>query len=112
MNRVTTKELQLCLDSKSGTDFPTFIHRTFQTIARGQPDLHNWHIDAIAWALNQCLRGEWTRLATMLPPRHLKSIWLRSLFPPGFSGTIPRVISFARVIPILWRPNTRSIAAH
>jgi hypothetical protein len=35
------------------TDLSTFIHRTFQTVAPAQPYLYNWHIDAMAWHLEQ-----------------------------------------------------------
>jgi predicted phage terminase large subunit-like protein len=41
--------------------FTTFVDRTFQTVSPGiyRP---NWHIDAMAYQLERCLRGEITRL--------------------------------------------------
>jgi predicted phage terminase large subunit-like protein len=89
MNLAMTREVRLYLDCKTRTDFPTFIHRTFQTIARGQPYRHNWHIDAIAWSLDQCLRGDWKRLAITLPPRHLKSICTSVAFVAWILGHDP-----------------------
>ena len=62
------------LDLALRQHMPTFIHRTFQTVATGQPYLPNWHIEAIAWHLAQCLTGEINRLIITLPPRSLKSI--------------------------------------
>jgi predicted phage terminase large subunit-like protein len=50
-----------------------FIHRAFQTVAPAQTFHHNWHIDAMAWHLEQCASGEIKRLLITLPPRNLKS---------------------------------------
>jgi predicted phage terminase large subunit-like protein len=55
-------------------DLTTFIQRTFQTVAPAQPYLHNWHIEAIAWHLQQCSAGKIKRLVITVPPRSLKSI--------------------------------------
>lgn len=54
-------------------DFGAFIQRSFQTVVPGQPFLPNWHVDAIAYELERCLRGEIRRLIITVPPRHLKS---------------------------------------
>jgi hypothetical protein len=56
------------LDLRLRTDLAAFIHRTFQTVAPGQTYLHNWHIEAIAWRLQQCLTGDVKRLVITLPP--------------------------------------------
>jgi len=65
-------------------DLSTFIHRTFQTVAPAQPYLHNWHIEAMAWHLEQCAKGAIKRLAITLPPRFgsgpVKADHLRQLF--------------------------------
>ncbi len=62
------------LDLALRADFTTFIHRTFQTVAAAQVYRHNWHIEALAWHLEQCALGQITRLLITLPPRYLKSI--------------------------------------
>jgi predicted phage terminase large subunit-like protein len=55
-------------------DLVTFIHRTVQTVAGGTPYLHNWHVEAMAWHLQQVESGRIQRLIITLPPRCLKSI--------------------------------------
>lgn len=70
-------------------DLATFIHRTFQTIAPGQQFLMNWHIQALAWHLEQCAKGNIKRLLITLPPRHLKSISASVAFPAWAMGCDP-----------------------
>jgi hypothetical protein len=71
---ISDSDIRRYLDLEARADLVTFIHRTFQTVACGQPYFHNWHIEAIAWNFRQCFYGESRRLAIMLPPRNLKSI--------------------------------------
>jgi predicted phage terminase large subunit-like protein len=47
------------------------------------------HIHAIAWRLEQCLRGDIKRLIITLPPRHLKSICASVAFPAWVLGQDP-----------------------
>ena len=77
------------LESFLRTDLSVFIQRTFQTVAPAKRYLHNWHIDAIAWHLRQCLTGGITRLAITLPPRSLKSICASVAFPAWALGHDP-----------------------
>jgi predicted phage terminase large subunit-like protein len=70
-------------------DLATFIHRTFQTVAPAQPYLPNWHIEAMAWHLQQCLSGAIKRLVITLPPRYLKSICASVAFPAWALGRDP-----------------------
>ncbi len=70
---MSTVERQL-IRLKLRNDLSTFIHRTFQTVAPAQPYLYNWHIDAMAWHLEQCAIGAIKRLVITLPPRYGKSI--------------------------------------
>ena len=70
-------------------DLTTFIHRTFQTLAPAQRYHHNWHIEAMAWHLQQCAKGEIKRLLITLPPRHLKSICASVAFPAWLLGQDP-----------------------
>jgi predicted phage terminase large subunit-like protein len=68
---------------------PTFTHRVFQTVAPGQLYLPNWHIEAIAWRLMQCLTGKIKRLIITLPPRSLKSICASVAFAAYALGQDP-----------------------
>jgi len=74
---------------KLRTDLSTFIHRTFQTVAPAQPYLHNWHIEAMAWYLEQCAIGAIKRLVITLPPRYGKSICASVAFPAWVLGRDP-----------------------
>src|SRR5260370_32401951 len=81
--------LKRYLDAKLRTDLGTFIHRTFQTVAPAQDYQRNWHIDAMAWRLQQCFTGEIKRLLITLPPRYLKSICASVAFPAWVLGCDP-----------------------
>src|SRR5260370_4181326 len=74
---------------KVRNDLSTFIHRTFQTVAPAQPYLYNWHIDAMAWHLEQCEIGAIKRLVITLPPRYGKSICASAVFPAWVWGRDP-----------------------
>jgi predicted phage terminase large subunit-like protein len=86
MNAIQIRQL---LKSKARTDLTTFTHRTFQTISPAQPYRHNWHIEAMAWHLQQCIQGGITRLLITLPPRYLKSICASVAFPAWVLGRDP-----------------------
>lgn len=62
-------------------DLSSFIEKSFQALAPGETYHHNWHIDCLAWHLQQCLDGNIKRLIITLPPRHLKSICASVAFP-------------------------------
>lgn len=51
-----------------------FLERCFYVLNPTTPFLGNWHIEVIAAALEDCLRGGITRLIICLPPRSLKSL--------------------------------------
>ena len=55
-------------------DLGTFVVKVFQTVSPGDLYLHNWHIDAIIYALLQVHDGDNRRLIVTQPPRSLKSI--------------------------------------
>lgn len=71
------------------TDLSAFIHRTFKTVAPGEQYFSNWHINAIAYHLQQCLNGEIKRLVITLPPRSLKSIITSVALPAYALGKDP-----------------------
>ncbi len=71
-------------------DLSSFIQKTFQTVSPGDVYRHNWHVDAIGWALQQCLEGKIRRLIITLPPRSLKSFAVSVAFPAFVLGREPR----------------------
>ena len=84
-----SQDLKRLLDTKLRLDLGTFIHRSFQTVAPAQNYQRNWHIDAMAWHLQQCFTGEIKRLLITLPPRYLKSICASVAFPAWVLGRDP-----------------------
>ena len=92
-------------------DLSTFIHRTFQTVTPAQPYLHNWHIEAMAWHLEQCAKGAIKRLVITLPPRYGKSICASVAFPAWVLGRESiKNRSFAPAILTIWPVSTLEIA--
>ncbi len=78
-----------CLRALLRRDLASFVQKVFYTVAPARPYDHNWHIDAIAWHLEQCLRGDIKRLIITVPPRHLKSICASVAFPAWAFGHDP-----------------------
>ncbi len=47
----------------------SFVRKCFHTVAGGEIYRPNWHVDAMAWYLKQCMDGAITRLViTQLSP--------------------------------------------
>jgi predicted phage terminase large subunit-like protein len=72
------------------SDFPSFLHKVFQTLSPGQRFVRTWAVEAIAHALEGVRRGEIKRLIINLPPRSLKSIAASVAFPAYVLGHDPR----------------------
>jgi predicted phage terminase large subunit-like protein len=89
------------LELKLRNDLMTFIHRTFHTIASAQRYQHNWHLEAVAWHLEQCAKGAIKRLVVTLPPRSLKSICASVAYPAWVLGHDPT----ARIICASYSEN-------
>jgi predicted phage terminase large subunit-like protein len=70
-------------------DFVAFARRAFAELNPGTCYLHNWHIDVLAAALEECRRGETKRLIANLPPRHLKSHLFSVVFVAWVLGHNP-----------------------
>lgn len=70
-------------------DLSSFIHKAFMTVASGEEYLPNWHIEAIAYHLECCFRGDMKRLIITMPPRYLKSISASVAFPAWVLGHDP-----------------------
>jgi len=77
------------LDAGCRPYFDIFIARAFQTVSAGDRYSHNWHIDVVADALNNCIRGDTKRLIITMPPRNLKSICASVAFPAYALGINP-----------------------
>lgn len=77
------------LDAALREDFSSFLQKGFRVINPGRSYQHNWHIDAMAWHLQKCERGEIKRLIITVPPRSLKSIAVSVAFPAWLLGRDP-----------------------
>jgi predicted phage terminase large subunit-like protein len=71
------------------SDLYSFVQAAFPIVAAGQGLLRNWHIEAMAYALERVLRGEITRLIITVPPRSLKSICASVALPAFALGQDP-----------------------
>lgn len=70
-------------------DFALFIERSFAELNPQTEYLHNWHIEIIADALEQCRAGKLKRLIINVPPRSLKSHMTSIAFPAYLLGHNP-----------------------
>jgi predicted phage terminase large subunit-like protein len=70
-------------------DLLTFIEKSFGTVTPGVTYLPNWHIDAVAHALERCIAGDINRLVISLPPRYLKSLCVTAALPAFLLGHDP-----------------------
>lgn len=110
MNAAACRRL---LELEARTDLVTFIHRTFQTVVPGRRYGHNWHIEAIAWHLQQCLEGKIRRLIITMPPRSLKSICASVALPAFALGHDPTqrivAVSYAQDLMLKHARDTRIV---
>ena len=94
MGSITLKRDEL--DAVLRTDLPSFIESCFYTLLPTVEFHMNWHIEAIAFHLEQVRRGKIKRLIINLPPRSLKSIICSVAYPAFVMGHDPS----ARVIAV------------
>jgi hypothetical protein len=80
---------QRIIDTILRTQFAAFIEKAFATVSPGQLFRPNWHIETIAWHLEQVAKGSIKRLIISLPPRYLKSICASVAFPAWVLGQDP-----------------------
>ena len=71
------------------SDLYSFIRVAFPIVSSGQRFLPNWHIEAMAYALEQVLDGHTKRLIITVPPRSLKSICASVCLPAFALGRDP-----------------------
>jgi len=77
------------LNRVTGNDLVAFIRRAFDTLVPGTRFEESWHIEAIAWRLEQVRKGGIKRLIITMPPRSLKSISASVAFPAFVHGHDP-----------------------
>ena len=77
------------LDAMLRRSLSAFVMRSFKEVVPGQTYMHNWHIDAMAWHLEQCAKGSIKRLIISLPPRSAKSLCASVAFPAWVLGHDP-----------------------
>ena len=85
-DRISESEL---FDVVLRQDFVSFLAKTFMEVSGGDQFIHNWHLHAIAWELEQIMRGNNTRLIVTMPPRYLKSIAISVAWPAWMLGRNP-----------------------
>jgi predicted phage terminase large subunit-like protein len=71
------------------TDFVSFVRKVFHVLNPSASFDINWHICAIAYALEQVRLGKIKRLIINVPPRSLKSIMSSVAFPAFVLGHDP-----------------------
>lgn len=77
------------MDELARRDFAAFFLRAFPVIRGGALVDHNWHIDAVAHALEQVRLGRSRQLLVTLPPRHLKSLMISVAWVAWMLGRDP-----------------------
>jgi predicted phage terminase large subunit-like protein len=83
------EQLRKVLDAAKRSELASFIQAAFGIVNPGVEYKHNYHIEAIAHRLEQCLRGETKRLIITIPPRHLKSLCVSVAYPAFVLGHDP-----------------------
>jgi hypothetical protein len=76
-------------DEACRQDFVSFIRLTYDLLPHGEPLSMNWHIEAMAYHLEQVRLGRIKRLIINLPPRYLKSLVTSVAFPAFVLGHDP-----------------------
>ena len=101
------------LDALLRTDLATFIGKVHGVVSPGTPFEPNWHIEAIAHALEQVEAGTIRRLLVTLPPRTMKSTAVTIGFTASLLGRQPtiRIISasYAEALSAKFASDTRRV---
>ena len=77
------------LDAIMRRELYSFTRGIFPIVSTSGPFQPNWHLEAIAYALERVWLGETKRLIITLPPRSLKSIMASIAFPAFLLGHDP-----------------------
>jgi predicted phage terminase large subunit-like protein len=95
--KISKEEVQTFLR----TDFVAFVQRAFHELNPETAYLHNWHIEVIAEAIEQCRMDKLRRLIINVPPRSLKSHMTSVSFVAWLLGHNPA----AQVICVSYSQN-------
>lgn len=113
MRELLTRNPELLLKMKLRTDLKWFIAKCFGTLNPGTQYLSNWHIEAIAWQLEQVRLGHVKRLIIAMPPRSAKSISASIAFPAYLHGHDPNkeiiAVSYAQGLATKLHNDYRTI---
>lgn len=77
------------LDAALRAEFLLFAMKAFEVLKPGKKLVENWHLDAIAYALQKMQKGLDQRLIINLPPRMLKSFLVSIAWPAYLLGLNP-----------------------
>jgi predicted phage terminase large subunit-like protein len=101
------------IDNQLHNDLSSFICRAFETVAPGEKFLPNWHIQAMAYQLEQVISGKSKRLIIVLPPRQLKSISVSVALPAFLLGQDPTRkiinVSYSDALAVKFHNDTRAL---
>lgn len=107
------KNPKLVLNGVLKSDFLLFVEKCFQTLNPGTAFLRNWHIEAIAFQLEQVRLGHTKRLIITMPPRSAKSISASVSFPAFVHGHNPATkiiaVSYAQSLASKLHNDFRSV---
>lgn len=94
-------------------DFPSFIHKVFNTINPGGEYIDNWHINLIAEYLEAVRNNKIKRLIINMPPRALKSACVTVAWPAWILAHEPsaRIMtaSYSNMLSIKHSLDTRFV---
>jgi predicted phage terminase large subunit-like protein len=89
MTMLATVHPARVLDAACRTDFVTFTGMCVHLLTPGKSFLPNWHIEKIAYHLEQVRLGKIRRLIINMPPRSLKSLMSSVAWPAYILGHDP-----------------------
>jgi predicted phage terminase large subunit-like protein len=100
-------------DEACRQDFVSFIRMSCDLLMHGEPLLMNWHIEAMAYHLEQVRLGRIKRLIINLPPRYLKSLVTSVAFPAFVLGHDPTkrviIVSYGSDLAVKFANDCRTI---
>jgi predicted phage terminase large subunit-like protein len=90
-----------------------FAERSFNELMPAMRFCHNWHLEALAYHLEEVAAGRCRRLLITLPPRSLKSLYASIAFPAWLLGRDPHrrivCVSYAADLAVAHANSFRSL---
>ena len=100
-------------DEACRQDFVSFIRMAYDLLPHSEPLSMNWHVEAMAYHLEQVRLGRIKRLQINFPPRHLKSLVTSVAFPAFVLGHDPTkrliVTSYGSDLAVKFANDCRTI---